>query len=69
MTIREWLEGLAGKTSSSEEDAHCMQNILRQKAYPRAVVTCGIVYLEGYGQPVDIHTCARLILDSAKGGK
>ena len=63
MTIREWLEGLIKTNQSSEEDAQSMQTLLRQRAYPHAVVTCGIVYLEGYGQPIDIHTCARLILD------
>jgi hypothetical protein len=63
MTIREWLMNLASGNQSTEEDARAMQNLLRQKAYPRAVVTCGVVYLEGMGQPIDIHSCAKLILD------
>lgn len=66
MTIKEWLEKLATSTESTEEDGASMQNFLRQYGFPSAVVTCGIVYLEGHGTyeapPSSIHSIARMLL-------
>jgi hypothetical protein len=40
-----------------------MQNLLRRVGFPNAVVTLGIVYLSGYGNPVDIHSTAKMMLE------
>ena len=66
-TTKQWVEEMAASNTSGERDDKIMQAILRQIDFPAAVVTCGIVYLEGQGtieaSPVDIHTIARMILD------
>jgi hypothetical protein len=65
MTIREWLHRTAAAHTSNETDATQMQELLRQVGFPKAVCTCGVVYLEGKGTPeappTDIHTMARII--------
>ena len=70
MTVKEFLEGMAGKNQSDERESAMMQNILRRVAFPEAVVTCGIVYLEGKGTmeapPMSIHAVAQMILASKK---
>lgn len=69
MTIKEWLEGIAKKDSSTEEDSRMMQNLLRRSgAYPNARVVIGVVYLEGEGYPVSIHGVAKMILKDLEGG-
>jgi len=62
MTVKEWLQLLATTDTSTEYDDHMMQTLTHKCGFPRSVVTCGIVYLEGYGEPIDIHTIAREIL-------
>ncbi|MGA2159961.1 MAG: hypothetical protein ABSG90_12180 [Dehalococcoidia bacterium] len=62
MTIGEWLNVLATKNESVEEDWQAMRNLLHKAGFPSSVVTCGIVYLDGQGQPADIHTVARMFL-------
>jgi len=62
-TIAQWLEELADSDQSTERDSAIMEGILRSRlGFPKARVVIGNVYLEGYGQPVDIHTLARMIL-------
>ena len=61
-TVKQWLGDMATTNESSEYDDKMMQNLTRRCGFPNAVVTCGIVYLEGKGQPIDIHTTAREIL-------
>lgn len=63
-TIKGWLEELAGKNESSDEDSLSMQKYLRMIGFPQAVVVIGIVYPEGEGRPIDIHSMARMILES-----
>ena len=60
-TVGEWLKELSLSTVSNERDDALMQVLLRKK-FPCTIVTCGIVYFEGYGKPVDIHTVAKLIV-------
>ena len=62
MTVKEYLEELATSNTSTEYDERMMQNLTRKCGFPNSVVTCGIVYLEGKGQPIDIHIIAREIL-------
>jgi len=68
----DWLEGLANSTSSTEEDGKYMESMLRMMRFPRAVVVCGIVYLEGHGTmdspPTSIHSIAKTILDQYEEG-
>ena len=61
-TVKEWLENLTITNTSSEYDDKMMQNLTRRCGFPQSVATCGIVYLEGKGDPIDIHTIAREIL-------
>lgn len=69
MTVLQWLTELAGKTESNEADSRMMQNLLRKTGSLDAVVTCGIVYLEGKGTieapPMDIHSIAKAMLPKA----
>ena len=64
-TVKEWLEGLAGTNASSDSDSTKMENVLRRIGFPQARVLVGIVYPEGSGQPLDIHTMAKMILKKA----
>ncbi len=64
MTIREWLNKVASTNQSTGDDDTQMQTLLRRAGFPKAVVTCGIVYTEGAGQPVDIHSTAKAILNA-----
>ena len=62
MTVKEWLNDLTTRNTSTDYDDKMMQVVTRKCGFPKSVVTCGIVYLEGKGQPIDIHTVAREIL-------
>ena len=66
MTVREWLEGIASTTMSTEKDSQTMEGVLHRAGFPQARVVCGIVYLEGKGTmeapPTDIHSIAKMIL-------
>jgi len=61
-TVKEWLEGLANTNTSNDSDSTRMQNLLKRIGFPNAAVVVGVVYPEGAGPPVDIHTMARMIL-------
>ena len=63
-----WLDRLANSTSSTEEDSAIMQGLLRKMNFSRAVVTIGVVYLEGRGYPRSIHSVAKEMLSSYEGG-
>ena len=65
-TVKEWLADLAATNQSTERDSARMQNLLRRCGFPSAVVTCGIVYTEDVGRPVDIHTMAVTILKTVE---
>ena len=63
-TIGTWLTDLVHSTSSTEEDAHVMTKVLRQKlGFHKAIVVYGVVYLEGKGTvanpPRSIHAIAK----------
>ena len=62
----EWLEDLANSTSSTEDDSHMMQGLLHRIDFPKAVVVCGIVYVDGKGTmkspPTSIHSMARMLV-------
>jgi len=64
-TVREWLEELAKTTSSTDRDSNMMQNFLRANGFPRAIVIFGLVYIEGYGPPMSIHSVAETLLEEA----
>ena len=61
-TVKDRLENIANNNSCNESDEILMQNLLRQCGFPKCVVTYGIVYLEGYGHPIDIQSTAKMIL-------
>jgi len=63
-----WLDRLANSTSSSEDDSAIMQGLLRKLNFPRAVVTLGVVYVEGRGRPTSIHQMAEALLESYNKG-
>lgn len=69
-TVKQWLEGLANSNQSTERDSQIMQGLLRRAGCSSAVVTCGIVYLDGHGTikapPTDLHTIARMLLLKTK---
>lgn len=71
--IRIWLEMLAERTTSTEQDSLIMQQLLRHMGYAKARVVSGIVYLEGHGTlespPQSIHTLARVLLEAFNEGK
>ncbi len=62
MTVKEFLQQMATTNTSDEADDRYMQILLKKCGEGKAVVTCGMVYLDGVGQPMDIHTIAREIL-------
>jgi len=63
-----WLDRLANSTSSTEEDSAIMQGLLRKMNFSKAVVTIGVVYLEGRGRPTSIHQMAQALLESYNKG-
>jgi len=65
VTIAEWLEQVARDSLSTEQDCLQMESILRRVGFPRARVTCGMVYL-GTGEPASIHAVAQTIVNKAK---
>ena len=62
----DWLEQLADSTQSTEEDSRMMQGLLRMMKFHKAVVVCGIVYVDGHGTmdspPTSIHSMARMLV-------
>ena len=62
----EWLEELANSTSSTEDASQMMQGLLRMMKFHKAVVVCGIVYVDGQGTmqspPTSIHSMARMLV-------
>ena len=62
----DWLEQLADSTQSTEEDSRMMQGLLRMMKFHKAVVVCGIVYVDGQGTmqapPTSIHSMARMLV-------
>ncbi len=69
-TIGQWLESLMNTDSSTDKDDSKMQNLLHRIGFASAVVTCGIVYLDGQGTidapPTDIHSIAKMLVNKAK---
>lgn len=66
MTIKEWLTSIADVNESGDKDSKMMQNLLHRVGFPNAIVTCGVVYMTGYGNPVDIHSIARMMLKAGE---
>jgi hypothetical protein len=65
-TAGEVLKRLSNSESSSEEDGRIMQAILHRLGFERAVVTVGVVYLDGKGTmqnpPASIHSVAKTLI-------
>jgi len=70
-TFREIVTRLATTNTSSEKDGALFQQFLRKCGFSNAVVTCGIVYMEGHGTiecpPTPINAVANIILKSVEG--
>jgi len=62
----EFLENLASSNTSTQDDDAIMQELLHRASFHKAIVTCGIVYLEGKGTltcpPTSIHQVAQMLL-------
>lgn len=69
-SYRQYLERLTTSSQSDDHDDAVMANLLHRMGFPNAVVTCGIVYLEGRGTvdapPCSIVTMAGIILKRGK---
>jgi len=67
-TIKDVLVRLSSTNSSSESDSRVMQGVLRHLGWDSAVVTSGVVYLDGVGTlenpPADIHTYAKALVQN-----
>ena len=67
MTNRQLLETLADSNTSTQDQEFGFEAILKRAGFPQAKVTCGIVYLVGYGTseypPSPINMIARYFLD------
>ncbi len=65
-TVFQVIKELSEKNSSTENDSMVIQYVLRKMGFNNAIVTCGIVYLEGHGTinspPTDINTIAKTLL-------
>lgn len=65
--LRKFLETLASKDSSTDKESEAMQELLRLTGFKKAIVTLGIVYLEGRGTieapPRSIHTFAKAFIE------
>jgi len=61
-TVLEWLQGLANTNTSRQDDDNMMENLLHRIGFSEARVVVGVVYLEGSGPPMDIHSVARQII-------
>ena len=62
-TVRDVIKRLAETTSSSEDDGRLIEKFLPLLGYNNARVVCGVVYMEGSGNPISIHSTAKMILD------
>jgi hypothetical protein len=62
---RDLINRLATSDTSTEIDGVTFQNLLRELGFPKAIVTCGIVYLDGQGTieftPTSINAIAKTI--------
>lgn len=71
-TYGDILNRLATTNTSSEQDGQIFQQLLRLAGFTHAIVTCGIVYLEGQGTlqapPMSINQVAQVILKQINGG-
>ena len=68
-TVKQWLEELANSDTSTDSDSTKMANLLHRVGFSQAVVTCGIVYLEGKGTmdapPTSLHSIAKILLQAS----
>jgi hypothetical protein len=66
VTIREYIEKMANAKQTTGNDDGIFQGILRKLGFSQAIVTCGIVYLEGHGTmeapPTPISAMAKMII-------
>lgn len=65
-TIQERLQAIADTNSNTYEDENFMLAVLHKLGYNQVVISCGIVCLNGYGNPLSIQQTANLILNICK---
>ena len=65
-TIYQAIKRLSEQNVSSEEDSKMIERLLRMAGFTKAVVVTGIVYAQGRGQPTNIHTVAKSLLEVFK---
>lgn len=61
-TTKELLTRLSTSNASTDSDSLYIQSIMRKIGYPKCIVTLGIVYPAGYGEPIPIRDVAQTIL-------
>ena len=62
-----YLKMLKNTNVSSTDDEYRIEKCLKVLGFPNAIVTCGCCYLEGSGNPIDIHTVAGMLYDKFMG--
>lgn len=62
LTVKQWLQNLSVSNTSTEYDERMMQTLCRKCGFPKCRVTCGMVYLDGYGESLAINAVATEIL-------
>ena len=67
--LRRWLDRLSSENTSTEDDDKRMQSVLRLLGFSKAVCICGIAYIMGEGETIDIHTLAKKLKEALEGGK
>jgi len=72
MTKLEVLQELAKSNTCTESQERTLRNIVL-KMFPSAVITCGIVYLEGKGTPefppMSCHIMAKALVEAYEKSK
>jgi len=61
--LKEYLEKVAGTNHTTELDDIIFQRLLVGIGFPQARVVVGLVYLDGYGQPVSVQMLAEKFLE------
>lgn len=66
ITIKDRIEQISNNAVSTDEDSNFIMFVLHRLGFNNALVTCGVVYIEGHGTienpPTSIQNIASMIL-------
>jgi len=65
VTPLKFITDLANRHQSTELESQVMEKLLHKVGFPRARVVIGVVYLEGRGPPVSIHSVAKKLVEAS----